>query len=88
MVIKAIKLSQAASYFRWLKADGTNVFRTISVLVLRELKWPGIQSVAYIHLPRPSAGQVYIGHGLDPRPLQFPEDDNRGGSQNTGFISF
>jgi hypothetical protein len=33
-----IKLSQAASHVWWLKADETNVSRTISVLVLRELK--------------------------------------------------
>jgi hypothetical protein len=34
----AIKLSRAANHVRWLKADETNVSRTISVLVLRELE--------------------------------------------------
>jgi hypothetical protein len=50
----AIKLSQATSHTRWLKADETNISRTISVLVLRELKWPGTQSVSYIYLPGPN----------------------------------
>jgi hypothetical protein len=45
-----IKLSWAASQVRWLKADETNVSRTISVLVLKELKWPGIRSVSYIYI--------------------------------------
>jgi hypothetical protein len=93
-----------------LKADETNVSRTISVLVLREMKWPGIQSVSYIyiyiHLPKPSAHgctlasrdwwvespttqtwalgwgrciyiYIYIWHGLDPKQLEFPEDEDR-----------
>jgi hypothetical protein len=34
-----MKLSQAARHVRWLKADETNVSRTISVLILRELKY-------------------------------------------------
>jgi hypothetical protein len=46
----AIKLSQAASRVRWFKTDEANISRTISVLVLRELKWPGIQSVSYIYI--------------------------------------
>jgi hypothetical protein len=47
--LNAIKLSWAASRVRWLKADEINVSRTMSVLVLRELKWPGIQSMSYIY---------------------------------------
>jgi hypothetical protein len=40
----AIKFSQAASHVTWLKADETNVSRTIFVLVLRELKTAGSPS--------------------------------------------
>jgi hypothetical protein len=54
-MLSVIKLSQGCYPVRWLKADETNVLRTISVLVLMELKWPGIQSVLYIYLPGPSA---------------------------------
>jgi hypothetical protein len=35
-----MKLSEAASRVRWLKADEINVLRTISVLILRALQFP------------------------------------------------
>jgi preprotein translocase subunit SecG len=37
-LLNAIKLARAASHVKWLKTDETNISRTISVLVLRELK--------------------------------------------------
>jgi hypothetical protein len=39
LVFPTIKLSRAASRVKWLKADETNVSRSISVLVLRELSF-------------------------------------------------
>jgi hypothetical protein len=47
--------SLSGCHVRWSKADKANVSRTISVLILRELKWPGVQSVSYIYMPEPSA---------------------------------
>jgi hypothetical protein len=35
--LNAIKLVWAASRIKWLKADETNVSRSISVLILREI---------------------------------------------------
>jgi hypothetical protein len=44
--VSPVKLSWAASPFRWLKGEETNVSKTISVLILRYLMWLGIQFVS------------------------------------------
>jgi hypothetical protein len=41
----SIKLSQAISHVSWLKVNKAIVLRSTSVIILRELKWLGIQCV-------------------------------------------
>jgi hypothetical protein len=48
-----IKCFRATSCVKWLNGEKTSVSRTISVLVLRVLKWFQFPSVSYIYLPEP-----------------------------------
>jgi hypothetical protein len=58
-----------------LNGEKTNVSRTISVLVLRILKWLEFPFVSYIYLPEPEL-----------QPLQYPEDEDGDGPRNVGFF--
>jgi hypothetical protein len=63
-----IKSSWATSRVKWLNGEKTNVSRTISVLVLRVLKWLEFPSVSYIYIytcpsPVAPATSVLWGRG-------------------------
>jgi hypothetical protein len=55
----ALKLSWAACHVRWLKANKTNISRTISVLVLKEIL-ETLLSSAFNHLTRLAVRESFI----------------------------
>jgi hypothetical protein len=63
-----IKSSRATSRVKWLKYENTDVSRSISVLVLRVLKWLKLSTVSYIYLlrPRVHGWRFYVKPGLVP----------------------
>jgi hypothetical protein len=94
-----IKFSWATSRVKWLKVDKTNVSRTISVLVLRgtEVSCNPVH-VIYIYTPEPSVYSYALAHvdwwaestAVDWITAHFssPEDEDRDGPRNAGFIYF
>jgi hypothetical protein len=64
-----------------LREAARRVSRSISVLILRVLKW--WSSTSHTGLK-----QVYIRYGGDPQPLQYPEDEDRDGPRNVGLLMF
>jgi hypothetical protein len=57
------KSSQATSHVKWLNGEKISVSRTISVLVLRVLKWLEFPSVSYIYLPEPRVHGCALANG-------------------------
>jgi hypothetical protein len=81
----AIKSSPATSRVRRLSEEKANVSRTISVLVFRVLMCLENQSVSDIGLPE------FHGHACTRPRLMLqthhsPEDEDRDGPRNVGFV--
>jgi hypothetical protein len=70
--LSIIKFSRATICIKWLIGEKTNVSRTISVLVLRVLKWLGV------HIRPGARAGIYMTR-METPATQYPEDKDGDG---------